>query len=132
MKNNYTKPSLRERIKSRIKNSNVGGTASGKWSARKSQILAKRYEEAGGSYKGKKNKEQKSLTFWSKSKWRTKSGKPSNVTGERYLPSKVIDKLTPQQYGAATRSKRMATKKGEQYSSYSPKLNRVMRSSGIY
>jgi hypothetical protein len=129
---NYTKPTLRERIKSRIKNSNVGGTASGKWSARKSQILAKRYEEAGGSYDGKKNKEQKSLSFWSKSKWRTKSGEPSSKTGERYLPSKVIDKLSSQQYGAASRTKRAANKRSQQYSSYSPNLNRVMRGSGIY
>jgi len=61
--NNYTKPTLRERIKSRIKNSNVGGTASGKWSARKSQLLVKQYEQAGGSYKGKKTSGQKSLSF---------------------------------------------------------------------
>ena len=129
---NYTKPTLRERIKSRIKNSNVGGTASGKWSARKSQILVKRYEEAGGSYDGKKNKAQRNLQKWSSERWATKSGEPSSKTGERYLPSKVIDKLSPQQYGAATRSKRVATKQGKQYSSYSPKLNRVMKSSGIY
>jgi|LakMenEpi03Aug12_release.lakeMendotaPanAssembly.Ray.scaffolds.fasta_scaffold16347_5 hypothetical protein len=132
MNNNYTKPTLRERIKSRIMNSNVGGTASGKWSARKSQILVKRYEEAGGNYKGKKNKTQRNLDKWNKSNWRTKSGEPSSKTGERYLPSKVIDKLSPQQYAATSRSKRSANKQGKQYSSYSPNLNRVMRSSGIY
>lgn len=49
--NNYTKPDLRERIKNEIKNSNTGGTAAGKWSARKSQLLVKRYEAAGGKYK---------------------------------------------------------------------------------
>lgn len=80
MNNNYTKPTLRERIKSRIMNSNVGGTASGKWSARKSQILVKRYEEAGGNYKGKKNKTQRNLDKWNKSNWRTKSGEPSSKT----------------------------------------------------
>lgn len=130
--NNYTKPTLRERIKSRIKNSNVGGTASGKWSARKSQLLVKQYEQSGGSYKGKKTSDQRNLTKWSLERWKTRSGEPSSKTGERYLPSKVIDKLSSQQYGAASRTIRIANKQGKQYSSYSPKLNRVMRSSGIY
>lgn len=130
--NNYTKPSLRERIKQRIKNSNVGGTAAGKWSARKSQILAKRYKEAGGDYKGRKNKAQRSQVKWNREMWTTKSGKPSSVTGERYLPSKVIKKLSPQQYAAATRSKRKATKEGKQYAPYSNKLNSIMRSNNIY
>lgn len=132
MVNNYTKPSLRERIKQRIKNSDVGGTAAGKWSARKSQILVKRYEEAGGSYKGRKNKQQRSLVKWNKEDWTTKSGKPSSVTGERYLPKKVIKKLSPQQYGNATRAKRNATKEGKQFAPYSDKLNKIMRDNKIY
>ena len=48
---NYTKPALRKRIFRRIMNSNSYGTPSGKWSARKSQLLAKRYKAAGGGYK---------------------------------------------------------------------------------
>jgi hypothetical protein len=132
MNNNYTKPSLRERIKKSIKNSNVGGTAAGKWSARKSQILVKRYEEAGGSYKRRKNSTQRSLKKWSSEEWTTKSGKPSSVTGERYLPKKVIKKLSPQQYGSATRSKRNATKEGKQFAPYSDKLNSIMKQNKIY
>ena len=48
---NYTKPSLRKRIFNSIKAAAVQGTGAGKWSARKAQLLAKRYKEKGGSYK---------------------------------------------------------------------------------
>ena len=48
---NYTKPGLRKRLFQRIKSSNVQGTAAGKWSARKAQLLAKRYKAAGGGYR---------------------------------------------------------------------------------
>ena len=48
---NYTKPGLRKRLFQRIKASNVQGTSAGKWSARKAQLLAKRYKAAGGGYR---------------------------------------------------------------------------------
>ena len=48
---NYTKPSLRKRLFQSIKSSAVQGTAAGQWSARKAQLLAKRYKAAGGGYK---------------------------------------------------------------------------------
>ena len=48
---NYTKPGLRKRIFQRILRANVQGTAAGKWSARKAQLLAKRYKAAGGGYR---------------------------------------------------------------------------------
>ena len=48
---NYTKPALRKRIFNRILAANIQGTAAGKWSARKAQLLAKRYKKAGGGYK---------------------------------------------------------------------------------
>jgi len=47
---NYTKPTMRKSLFKRIKAANVQGTASGKWSARKAQLLAKRYKAAGGGY----------------------------------------------------------------------------------
>jgi len=47
---NYTKPSLRKRIFSRIKSGTKGGKA-GQWSARKAQMLASAYKKAGGGYK---------------------------------------------------------------------------------
>ena len=48
---NYTKSSLRKRIFNSIKAAAVQGTGAGQWSARKSQLLAKRYKAAGGGYK---------------------------------------------------------------------------------
>ena len=60
-------------------------------------------------------KSQKSLKNWSKQKWRTKSGKPSSKTGDRYLPEKAIKALSPQEYAATTRAKRKGTKQGKQF-----------------
>jgi len=47
---NYTKPTMRKKIFSRIKSGSKGGAA-GQWSARKAQMLAKAYKKAGGGYK---------------------------------------------------------------------------------
>jgi hypothetical protein len=48
---NYTKPGMRRALFEKIKASAVQGTAAGQWSARKAQLLAKRYKEKGGGYK---------------------------------------------------------------------------------
>lgn len=48
---NYTKPSLRKRLFEQIKSAAVQGTAAGQWSARKAQLLAKKYKASGGGYK---------------------------------------------------------------------------------
>jgi hypothetical protein len=47
---NYTKPSMRKRLFEKIKRGTKGGNA-GQWSARKAQLLAKKYKAAGGGYK---------------------------------------------------------------------------------
>ena len=60
-------------------------------------------------------KSQRSLKSWSKQKWRTKSGKPSSKTGERYLPEKAIKNLTSAEYAATTKAKREGTKQGKQF-----------------
>ena len=60
-------------------------------------------------------KSQKSLKNWTKQKWRTKSGKPSAKTGERYLPSAAIDSLSSSEYAATTRAKRQGKKAGKQH-----------------
>jgi len=49
-------------------------------------------------------KSQRSLKAWGKQKWRTKSGKKSSVTGERYLPEKAIKSLSSAEYAATTRA----------------------------
>ena len=48
---NYTKPSMRKSLFESIKAQDVQGTAAGQWSARKAQLLAKKYKEKGGGYK---------------------------------------------------------------------------------
>ena len=70
---------------------------------------------------------QKSLMNWGKQKWRTKSGKPSSETGERYLPSKAIDALSPAEYAATTRAKREGTKAGKQYVAQPKKIAAKVR-----
>ena len=72
-------------------------------------------------------KSQKSLKNWSKQKWRTKSGKPSGKTGERYLPEKAIKALSPQEYAATTRAKRKGTKPGKQYVKQPKKIAKKTR-----
>jgi hypothetical protein len=48
---NYTKPGMRKSLFESIKSQATQGTAAGQWSARKSQLLAKKYKAAGGGYK---------------------------------------------------------------------------------
>jgi len=48
---NYTKPEMRKRIVSSVKAAAVQGTGAGQWSARKAQLVAKKYKAAGGGYK---------------------------------------------------------------------------------
>ena len=58
---------------------------------------------------------QQSLKDWGDQKWRTKSGKPSSKTGERYLPEKAIKALTPAEYAATIRAKRAGKAEGKQF-----------------
>ena len=67
-------------------------------------------------------KSQKSLKSWTKQKWRTKSGKKSSDTGERYLPEKAIKALSSKEYAATTKKKREDTKKGKQHSKQPKKI----------
>ena len=64
-------------------------------------------------------KPQASLRRWTAEEWGTKSGKPSTqgpkATGERYLPKKARQALSPQEYAATTRAKREGTRAGQQY-----------------
>jgi hypothetical protein len=60
-------------------------------------------------------KPQQSLKDWTAQKWRTKSGKPSSKTGERYLPEAAIKALSPQEYAATTKAKRAGKAAGKQF-----------------
>ena len=68
-------------------------------------------------------KSQRSLKSWTKQKWRTKSGKKSSETGERYLPTAAIKALSPQEYAATTRAKRKGTRAGKQFSKQPKKIS---------
>ena len=59
---------------------------------------------------------QRSLKAWTNQKWRTKSGKRSSDTGERYLPTKAIQALSAAEYAASPRAKRKAKAQGKQVS----------------
>lgn len=65
---------------------------------------------------------QQSLKAWTEQKWRTKSGKPSSKTGERYLPEKAIQALTPAEYAATTKAKRAGKAAGKQFVPQPPKV----------
>ena len=66
---------------------------------------------------------QKSLKNWSAQKWRTKSGKKSSVTGERYLPESVIKRLSSSEYARSTAKKRKNRKRAK----YSKKIASMVR-----
>jgi hypothetical protein len=58
---------------------------------------------------------QTSLKNWTDQKWRTKSGKPSSKTGERYLPEAAIKSLSPAEYAVTTKAKRQGKAAGKQF-----------------
>ena len=110
-------PGKWKRIVASVKASGKGGSP-GQWSARKAQLATQKYKASGGGYKGPK-KADNSLSKWTKEDWGTRSGKPSTqgpkATGERYLPKKARQALTPAEYGATTKAKREGTAKGKQF-----------------
>lgn len=59
--------------------------------------------------------QQQSLKDWGKQDWRTKSGKKSSETGERYLPAAAIKSLSAKEYAATTAAKRKGTAAGKQF-----------------
>jgi len=119
-KGKYTKPALRERLKSAIMRGSKGGKK-GEWSARKAQMLTQAYNRAGGGYRGGKSAAQKSLKKWTGEKWRTSDKKPAirktksgKTMTKRYLPDKAWSKLTPAQKKATDKKKVAGSKKGKQ------------------
>jgi len=113
---NYTKPEVRERLKKRIMAGSKGGRP-GQWSARKAQLLALAYRKAGGGYRGKLGKTQRSLKKWTKERWTTADGKPALRRGKmsRYLPAAAWRRLTPSQRKATIAKKLAGDKRGRQF-----------------
>jgi hypothetical protein len=125
----YDKPELREKIKAHLMESDKGGKP-GQWSARKSQLLVKEYENQGGGYTGKKDKAAHSLEEWSKQEWQTSDGKSqARQKGKttRYLPKEVWDKLTDEEKAAAEQTKERGSKKGEQHITYTKAVKKAFQ-----
>lgn len=114
----YTHPELREKLKEETKVSDKAGR-SGQWSARKSQLLTKEYEKAGGDYKGEKTEDKKSLEEWTEEEWSTQDEGERAYRSDgmaRYLPKEVREKLSPEAITEATKKKeREGSTRGEQY-----------------
>jgi len=138
---NYTKPGMRKRIFNRIKAGGKGGNP-GQWSARKAQMLAKAYKDAGGGYKqdggyvaqSGMRAPQKSLKNWGDQDWdyisKGDEKKPKSERG-RYLPKSVRASLTPAQKASENRKKRAASRAGRQNAKYSKDVaNKVRNAQG--
>jgi hypothetical protein len=84
----------------------------------KAHCASKKKKMAGGGLA----KSQQSLKAWGDQEWTTKSGKKSSETGERYLPKKAIQALSPSEYAATTRAKRQGKAQGKQFVPQPPKV----------
>jgi hypothetical protein len=107
-------PKLWDQVKAEVTKSDKGGNP-GQWSARKAQLATQEYKKRGGEYAGAKRSDN-SLEQWTGEEWGTKSGRKSIDTGERYLPKKARDGLSPEEYKRTTAKKRADTPKGKQFS----------------
>jgi hypothetical protein len=105
----YTEPELRERLKEQIASGDKGGKP-GQWSARKSQLLVREYEKAGGGYvdEGHLTPQQEHLQQWGEQDWHTASG-DADARGadgtSRYLPDVAWQLLSPAERRATDRRK---------------------------
>jgi hypothetical protein len=84
-------------------------------SARKQQQITRIYKELGGRYTQDIKPNQSSLKKWSDEEWMTKSGMPSRLTGERYLPSRVIASLSDKDYKITSKAKKEGMMKDIQF-----------------
>ena len=108
----YTEPELRERLKEQIKAGDKGGKP-GQWSARKSQLLVREYEKAGGGYvdDGHLSPQQEHLKQWGEQDWHTASGDDDARGADgtsRYLPDVAWQLLSPAERRATDRKKQGA------------------------
>ena len=119
-----TKPSLWKQIVARVKAGSKGGGV-GLWSARKAQLAVTLYKKSGGGYQGKKSSSN-SLSKWTKQKWTTSSGKPSEGK-RRYLPEKAWKALSPSQRNATNQAKAQGNQKGKQFVSQPKRIAQIVK-----
>ncbi len=114
----YTDPELREEVKEEIKASDKGGKE-GQWSARKSQLLTRKYERRGDGYKGEKDESQKNLERWTEEEWQTREGgadaRERGGETKRYLPKEAWEKMSEEEKEETEKRKREGSRGGEQY-----------------
>lgn len=103
-----TNPALWEKAKAEAK-AKLGG----KHSARAMQMAVSIYKKKGGGYKGAKSSSNK-LAKWTKEKWTTSSGKPSEGK-RRYLPKKAWSALSSSEKRSTNAAKAAGNKKGKQF-----------------
>lgn len=103
-----TKPALWEKAKAEAK-ARMGG----KHSARAMQLAVSIYKKKGGGYTGAKSSSNK-LAKWTKEKWTTSSGKPSEGK-RRYLPKKAWSALSSSEKRSTNAAKAAGNKKGKQF-----------------
>ena len=108
-----TDPELWEHVKAEVTADDWGGRP-GQWSARKAQRAVALYKARGGGYTGPKT-DDLGLVKWTREQWRTKSGVPSMISGERYLPSRAIAALSDEEYERTSAMKRAGMRRGQQF-----------------
>ncbi len=120
----YTKPELRDKIKAEVTAGDKGGKP-GQWSARKAQLVAHEYEQAGGDYKQERGEEQKSLQQWGEEDWHTADGQKAQREGgtARYLPDEAWKELSPEQKAATNRKKQRGSREGKQFVANTPEAS---------
>jgi hypothetical protein len=109
-----TDPALWDAVKARVTAGGKGGRP-GQWSARKAQLAVAEYKRQGGGYAGQKRGDN-ALRRWTEEDWGTRSGRRSRDGGERYLPRRARDALSPDEYARTTAKKRADTRSGRQFS----------------
>ena len=118
---NYTNPSLRAQIVEQVRASSIGGKP-GQWTLRKSQIVAKKYKEAGGGYKGTKKPPQTSLITGSKALQKSSGGGLSTVdkAAKGIAPKGGVKELSKKvQYTKPESGKKPVEAKDEKSKAYS-------------
>lgn len=129
----YTAPDLRRRLKEEIQQSDKGGRP-GQWSARKAQLLAQRYEQEGGGYKGEKDEAQQSLEEWTAQDWQTvDASADADRQGEmhRYLPKKAWAMLSDKERRQAEKTKIKDDDAGNQYADWPETVRKAMTAAGF-
>jgi hypothetical protein len=114
-----TNPGLWKRIVANVKAGTKGGDA-GEWSARKAQLAVGLYKKSGGRYSGAKSANN-ALAKWTKQKWMTSSGKPSDGK-RRYLPKKAWSSLSESEKQQTNQAKAQGNQQGKQFVSQPKKI----------